>query len=93
MIEHSGPCKLPLLESPQSGTSLQRGDIAPAKRQGHAPNAYRLAGVYAARILKGDKPGELPVQQATKVELFLNLRTAEALGITVPVPRSPAPTR
>jgi len=51
-------------------------------------DAYRLAGVYAARILKGEKPGELPVQQGTKVELFLNLKTAKALGITVPLPLS-----
>jgi putative ABC transport system substrate-binding protein len=49
---------------------------------------YRLAGVYAARILKGEKPGELPVQQSTKVEMFLNLKTAKALGITVPLPLS-----
>jgi putative ABC transport system substrate-binding protein len=47
-------------------------------------DVYRLAGVYAARILKGDKPGELPVQQSTKVELFLNLKTAKALGLAVP---------
>jgi putative tryptophan/tyrosine transport system substrate-binding protein len=49
-------------------------------------DAYHLAGVYVGRILKGEKPGELPVQQATKVELFLNLKTANALGITVPLP-------
>ena len=47
-------------------------------------DVYRLAGVYAARILKGDKPGELPVQQSTKVELFLNHKTAKALGLEIP---------
>jgi putative ABC transport system substrate-binding protein len=54
---------------------------------GSLSDAYRLAGVYAARVLKGEKPGDLPVQQATKVELFLNLKTAKALGITVLVVR------
>jgi putative ABC transport system substrate-binding protein len=47
-------------------------------------DSYRQVGVYAARILKGEKPTELPVQQATKIELFVNLRTARALGLTVP---------
>jgi putative ABC transport system substrate-binding protein len=51
-------------------------------------DAYRLVGVYAARILKGEKPANLPVQQATKVELFVNLKTAKTLGITVPLPLS-----
>ena len=46
---------------------------------------YRLVGVYAARILKGDKPGDLPVQQSTKVRTIVNLKTAKALGVTVPL--------
>jgi putative ABC transport system substrate-binding protein len=53
---------------------------------GSVTDAYRLVGVYAARILKGESPSELPVQQSTKVELFVNLKTAKTLGITIPLP-------
>jgi len=47
--------------------------------------SYRLAGVYTGRVLKGEKPANLPVQQATKVELIINLKAAKTLGITVPI--------
>jgi ABC-type uncharacterized transport system substrate-binding protein len=49
-------------------------------------DAYRQAGLYAGHILKGDKPGDLPVQQVAKVELVLNLNTAKTLGLTFPLP-------
>jgi putative tryptophan/tyrosine transport system substrate-binding protein len=48
-------------------------------------DSYRLAGVYTGRVLKGEKPADLPVQQASKVQLFINLKTAQTLGITFPI--------
>jgi putative ABC transport system substrate-binding protein len=75
-IEHQLPMISPYRSHVQSGGLLSYGiDI---------PDLFGRAVLYVDRILKGEKPGDLPVQQPTKYEFVLNLKTAKALGLTVP---------
>jgi putative ABC transport system substrate-binding protein len=59
--------------------------MPPVAHRGNSYEYYRLVGTYAGRILKGDKPGDLPVQRSTKFELLINSTTAKARGIKVPL--------
>ena len=79
-VQHAVPAVYQWREFVAAGGLLSYGS--------EVTDAYRLTGVYTGRVLKGEKPNELPVQQATKVEFFINLKTAKTLGITVPLPLS-----
>jgi len=79
-LRHNVPAIYQLREFAAAGGLMSYG--------GYTRDVYRLGGVYTGRILKGEKPSDLPVQQVSKVELILNLKTARVLGITVPLPLS-----
>jgi len=75
-MRHSLPAIFPLRDFAVAGGFMSYG--------ASLTEALRQVGIYAGRVLKGEKPADLPVQQATKVELVVNLRTAKALGLVVP---------
>ena len=87
MVEHSQRIA-ELALSTRLPTAFQRRESVLAGGRfsygGSIPNQYRFAAVYVDRILKGARPSELPVEQPTKFELVINLKTAKALGLPTP---------
>jgi putative ABC transport system substrate-binding protein len=77
-VRHSIPAIFQLREFAVAGGLISYG--------ASLADAFRLMGIYAGRIIKGDKPSELPVQQQTNYDLVINLKTAKALGLNIPLP-------
>ncbi len=77
-LQHTIPAIYQFREFTEAGGLMSYG--------GSLTEGHRVTGLYAGRIIKGEKPGDLPVQQFTKIELIINLKTAKVLGVNIPLP-------